>query len=121
MAAPTRRAAPVTRTDLSFRSCMWASVASRVGRIADFTQMGEDARPMLHPQMPVPDSNALAASRALTERICNQIATRGGWLPFDDYMRLALYEPSLGYYTGGAEKFGAAGDFVTAPSLGPLF
>ena len=34
---------------------------------------------------------------------------------------MALYAPGLGYYTGGAAKFGAAGDFVTAPSLGPLF
>jgi SAM-dependent MidA family methyltransferase len=83
--------------------------------------MGEDARPMLRPQMPVPDSNALAVSRALLERIAVEIASHGGWLAFDDYMRLALYEPGLGYYTGGAEKFGPAGDFVTAPSLGPLF
>src|SRR5262245_27815762 len=36
-------------------------------------------------------------------------------------MELALYEPGLGYYTGRARKFGAAGDFVTAPELGRLF
>jgi SAM-dependent MidA family methyltransferase len=36
-------------------------------------------------------------------------------------MHLALYEPGLGYYSGGAEKFGAAGDFVTAPEISPLF
>jgi SAM-dependent MidA family methyltransferase len=69
----------------------------------------------------VPDSAALGASHALSARIRAEIAARGGWMPFDEYMRLALYTPGLGYYTGGAEKFGAAGDFVTAPSLGPLF
>jgi SAM-dependent MidA family methyltransferase len=36
-------------------------------------------------------------------------------------MELALHEPGLGYYAGGARKFGAAGDFVTAPELSPLF
>src|SRR5262245_55114649 len=36
-------------------------------------------------------------------------------------MELALHEPGLGYYAGGARKFGADGDFVTAPELGPLF
>jgi len=32
-----------------------------------------------------------------------------------------LYAPGLGYYAAGAMKFGAAGDFVTAPELTPLF
>lgn len=36
-------------------------------------------------------------------------------------MELVLYEPGLGYYAGPARKFGAAGDFVTAPELGSLF
>jgi SAM-dependent MidA family methyltransferase len=36
-------------------------------------------------------------------------------------MELALYAPSLGYYTAGAHKFGEAGDFITAPELSPLF
>jgi SAM-dependent MidA family methyltransferase len=39
-------------------------------------------------------------------------------------MELALYEPGLGYYAGGAQKFGghaAGGDFLTAPELTPLF
>jgi SAM-dependent MidA family methyltransferase len=36
-------------------------------------------------------------------------------------MEIALYEPGLGYYAGSARKFGAAGDFVTAPELGSLF
>ena len=36
-------------------------------------------------------------------------------------MELALYTPGLGYYSGGAAKFGAAGDFVTAPEISRLF
>ena len=36
-------------------------------------------------------------------------------------MELALYAPGLGYYSAGARKFGADGDFVTAPELGPVF
>ena len=35
-------------------------------------------------------------------------------------MQQALYAPGLGYYAAGAAKFGAAGDFVTAPEVSPL-
>jgi SAM-dependent MidA family methyltransferase len=45
----------------------------------------------------------------------------GGWISFARYMDLALHAPGAGYYAGGARKFGAAGDFVTAPELGGLF
>jgi len=54
-------------------------------------------------------------------RIADEIAAHGGWIPFARYMELALHAPSLGYYAGGARKFGAEGDFVTAPELGGLF
>ncbi len=37
------------------------------------------------------------------------------------FMDLALYAPGLGYYAAGARKFGAAGDFVTAPEISSLF
>ncbi|QDQ26606.1 class I SAM-dependent methyltransferase [Chitinimonas arctica] len=72
-------------------------------------------------QLPAPDSHQLAASQALVASIRERIHAAGGWLPFSDYMRLALYEPNFGYYTGGSRKFGAAGDFVTAPELSSLF
>ena len=49
------------------------------------------------------------------------IAAHGGWISFARYMELALHEPGLGYYAGGARKFGPGGDFVTAPELGSLF
>ncbi len=49
------------------------------------------------------------------------IQQAGGALPFDQFMELALYAPNYGYYVGGRQKFGAAGDFVTAPEISPLF
>jgi SAM-dependent MidA family methyltransferase len=42
-------------------------------------------------------------------------------MDFARYMELALYAPGLGYYSAGAAKFGAEGDFVTAPDISPLF
>jgi SAM-dependent MidA family methyltransferase len=54
-------------------------------------------------------------------RISREIAAAGGWIPFSRYMQLALHEPGFGYYASGARKFGAGGDFVTAPELGKLF
>ncbi|HEX7054711.1 MAG TPA: SAM-dependent methyltransferase [Burkholderiales bacterium] len=53
-------------------------------------------------------------------RIAQEIARRGGWIDFARYMQLALHEPGVGYYAGGA-RIGAHGDFVTAPELGRLF
>ena len=53
-------------------------------------------------------------------RIARHISDHGGWIPFVEYMHLALHAPG-GYYTGGAQKFGPEGDFVTAPELGSLF
>src|ERR1700675_632985 len=72
-------------------------------------------------QLPSPDPQALAASRALLERIGAELGTAGNWISFARYMEFALYEPGLGYYAGGARKLGAGGDFVTAPELSPLF
>jgi SAM-dependent MidA family methyltransferase len=36
-------------------------------------------------------------------------------------MEIALYQPSLGYYTSALEKFGRSGDFITAPEISPFF
>lgn len=60
------------------------------------------------------------AARVL-DAIRARIDCAGGWLPFDDYMELALYAPGLGYYSAGARKLGAGGDFTTAPEISPLF
>jgi len=66
-----------------------------------------------------PDESAHA--RALEDRIRVEIETRDGWIGFARFMELALYEPGLGYYSAGAHKLGAAGDFVTAPEVAPVF
>ncbi|KQQ87142.1 class I SAM-dependent methyltransferase [Massilia sp. Leaf139] len=71
--------------------------------------------------LPLPDSDALAASHALQQEIATAIETAGGAIPFSRFMELALYAPRLGYYSGGASKLGASGDFTTAPELTPLF
>lgn len=73
--------------------------------------------------LPAPSAEAIAASAALTDLIAREIKTQG-WISFARYMELALYAPGLGYYAGGAHKFGDAqsgGDFLTAPELTPLF
>ncbi len=44
-----------------------------------------------------------------------------GDIPFVQFMQEALYAPNLGYYSGGSDIFGQAGDFITAPELTPLF
>jgi SAM-dependent MidA family methyltransferase len=71
--------------------------------------------------LPEPEPEARAASARLLERIRAQIVAGGGWIGFARYMELALHEPGLGYYAGGAAKLGAPGDFATAPELGTLF
>ena len=50
-----------------------------------------------------------------------QIAAADGWLSFERYMDVALFAPGLGYYSAGAHKFGADGDFTTAPEISSLF
>ena len=60
-------------------------------------------------------------SQLLKDKIAAQIASEGGWIAFSRYMEMALYEPGMGYYSAGAHKLGAGGDFTTAPELSPLF
>ena len=51
--------------------------------------------------------------------IRRRIAARGP-MTFAEFMELALYHPSVGYYTSG-ERVGAAGDFYTSSSAHPAF
>jgi SAM-dependent MidA family methyltransferase len=76
---------------------------------------------MSTPPSAASDIDAQAHSAHLREIIQEQIFAAGGAIPFSRFMELCLYAPGLGYYSAGATKFGAAGDFVTAPELGPLF
>lgn len=71
--------------------------------------------------LPLPDSDALDASHALQQQIAAAIEQAGGAIAFSRFMELALYAPRLGYYSGGAAKLGASGDFTTAPEITPLF
>ena len=74
-------------------------------------------------------SEPSSLTSALLARLREAIQASGGWLPFDRFMAMALYEPGLGYYANQNPKFGqmpagVAGqgsDFVTAPELSPLF
>jgi SAM-dependent MidA family methyltransferase len=73
----------------------------------------------MSPQQPQGEPGALLA------RVRVAIDQAGGYLPFDRFMALALYEPGLGYYSAGRQVLGAwpadGSDFVTAPELSPLF
>jgi SAM-dependent MidA family methyltransferase len=68
---------------------------------------------------------AHSLTTAMLERVHKAILAAQGWLPFDQFMALALYEPGLGYYANQQPKFGtmpqSGSDFVTAPELSPLF
>jgi SAM-dependent MidA family methyltransferase len=75
----------------------------------------------MNTSFPRPDSEAVAHSNALLSAIQALIAKEGGWINFAQLMDAALYTPGLGYYSGGAKKFGFDGDFVTASEISPLF
>ncbi len=62
-----------------------------------------------------------AYTKKITQLISMEIGRLGGAIPFDQYMELALYAPGLGYYQNPGYKFGAAGDFVTAPEISAFF
>jgi SAM-dependent MidA family methyltransferase len=72
--------------------------------------------------MPHDDGDAAAAHSArVREHLASAVNAAGGWLSFERFMELALYAPGLGYYSGGAAKLGAGGDFTTAPEVSRLF
>ncbi len=70
-------------------------------------------------------NESASVSAPLFTLLRSAIEGHGGWLPFDQFMAIALYEPGLGYYAHGSRKFGhmpqSGSDFVTAPELSPLF
>ena len=71
--------------------------------------------------LPAPTAEAQAQSQQLSLLIQEEINRNNGWISFSVFMQMALYAPGLGYYSGGTKKFGAGGDFVTAPEISPLF
>ena len=70
--------------------------------------------------LPEPRAEERAHSERLVQRLRELIVSNGP-LAFAQYMERCLYAPGLGYYSAGKLKFGAAGDFVTAPELGGVF
>ena len=72
-------------------------------------------------ELPPPGTEADAHSLRLLEKLHTQITAQGGAISFEQYMQAALYQRELGYYRCGTEKFGAGGDFITAPEISPLF
>jgi len=70
--------------------------------------------------LPEPPEELKHLSAELANRIHERIRLDGP-VPFSEYMEMALYEPGLGYYSAGLQKFGEGGDFVTAPQLGNVF
>lgn len=70
--------------------------------------------------LPAPGADELEHSQRLTMLLREEIAATGP-MPFSRFMERCLYAPGLGYYSAGSAKFGASGDFITAPELGSLF
>lgn len=71
--------------------------------------------------LPPPLPEAFAHCARVVEHVRRELDATGGWMSFARYMELALYAPGLGYYSAGARKLGADGDFTTAPELTPLY
>ena len=73
------------------------------------------------PILPIPDALSAAHCEEVTAFIRRQVENCGGSISFAEFMQHALYAPGLGYYAAGSTKFGAAGDFVTAPEVSGVF
>jgi len=74
-----------------------------------------------HSILPLLTADEERHSQAVRDFIRERIVAAGGWISFADFMESALYAPGLGYYSAGAVKLGASGDFVTAPEISDLF
>jgi SAM-dependent MidA family methyltransferase len=57
---------------------------------------------------------------ALEQKICERIKLEGP-ITFETFMKMALYEPGLGYYASENTDIGKAGDFFTSQHLHPIF
>ncbi len=78
---------------------------------------GEGATSILPPL----DADQAVHAALVLQAVRQGVSAHGGWLAFDDYLRLVLYAPGLGYYSAGSAKLGRGGDFITAPELSALF
>ena len=55
-----------------------------------------------------------------TQRVLRNLLQYGD-LSFRDFVEIALYHPETGYYSGPLNPVGKGGDYVTSPSLSPVF
>ena len=110
ISAPTRRAPPVISTTWSHNEEL--SILGRMRR--------NDTAMAARREIVLNDTQAQHCAR-MQDYLAAQLAAAGGWLSFERYMEAVLYAPGLGYYSAGAHKFGADGDFTTAPEISSLF
>jgi SAM-dependent MidA family methyltransferase len=78
-----------------------------------------DVEPGLR-RRPRTDPATVGDEPALVDRLRDEIV-RDGPISFERFMRIALYDPEHGYYTGPVDRPTRAGDFLTAPELHPVF
>ncbi len=71
--------------------------------------------------LPEPSAEDQRRSQLLLAAIEQECARQSGSISFAHYMHMALYQPGLGYYSNGLQKFGVNGDFITAPAVSALF
>ncbi len=74
--------------------------------------------------LPRLDADAAQHCTAVCHMLKDRIHANDGFLPFEEWMGLALYAPGLGYYVAGSTKLAShspEGDFTTAPEMTPLF
>ncbi|NQY43266.1 MAG: SAM-dependent methyltransferase [Legionellales bacterium] len=57
----------------------------------------------------------MSAVEIIKQKLLNKPVT------FEQYMKLALYDPSCGYYHHKNTIFGKNGDYITAPEISPIF
>jgi SAM-dependent MidA family methyltransferase len=72
-------------------------------------------------QLPVPSADEIRHSNRLIDFLVSEMDANAGQISFRDFMDRVLYQPGLGYYSAGLTRFGADGDFVTAPEISALF
>jgi SAM-dependent MidA family methyltransferase len=73
-------------------------------------------------RMPNQTPRTSPPSQAFLDVFCAH-SSPGNCLPFDQFMALALYHPTVGYYRSGRQRVGRGQgtDFFTATTSGPLF
>src|ERR1700681_4331377 len=109
ISAPTRRAPPVISTTWS---------RNEEFSILSFMHRNDTA---MAPQRELVLNDLQARHLARVHEYLVAQITAAGWLSFERFMDIALYAPGLGYYSAGAHKLGAGGDFTTAPEVSRLF